>query len=637
MSLTKSAADTPDCGTSNRLYASLPNAILGKSGFLAVAVLLAFGFSVLSGLIINSTDLYSVDQNYRLQTESFLSGRLSLSSDPTILLNDWAWNGQTAHQVWGLGIPLLRLPFEIVARAFGAPAFPDRIVLLLILSLGLGSAVATAIEIGRSVSTTKSGILTGLLLAIVVIFDPLLFGIAESRMLVYEEAALGMSCFGLLLWRLVVLTAGQACKRNFWLLAIVAGFSFWIRPTSIFYSIPALLIVSTIEAKNAKLRRCLFDCWAVFFLLTGAYLVLNWIRFGLPWEFGHSINYTFPRNAFGLRFGTKLALSPLGSLIGELNQALFACLPSKSNVFYEKDPCGTVLTPFRFREYYISSYSIVEGLFFAAGMSWCFCMLAFGKLRQWIRTPAGISILWGACSTALVYAFYIRSPSLSSRYLLDFMPGLAAMIAGLLGSCFSQIKGASGRTALFGIYICIAGWRIHEVADLKIVPEMKGPNLLNMESALALYPEIRHPASGAKELPVKMSCPDDLLRFGSAAPRGWKFADSCNVDQITTMILRSDTCIEIDLEFTRSERQRMAATGNFASTQIRIIRGLVTLEKTRVQIDGTILRLDYCSTTPPDENSSLISIRWKAPQIANIESPSYRLRSVSTVPLSQLN
>ena len=31
------------------------------------------------------------------------------------------------QQVWGLGVPCWRLPFEALAKLFGQPAFPDRL------------------------------------------------------------------------------------------------------------------------------------------------------------------------------------------------------------------------------------------------------------------------------------------------------------------------------------------------------------------------------------------------------------------------------------------------------------------------------------------------------------------------------
>src|SRR5881398_3054383 len=73
---------------------------------------------------------YSGDFSYRLQTQAFLRGALALQPVPHGLRYDWAW-GHGAQQVWGLGMPLVRLPFEAAARRFGAFGFPDGICFLI--------------------------------------------------------------------------------------------------------------------------------------------------------------------------------------------------------------------------------------------------------------------------------------------------------------------------------------------------------------------------------------------------------------------------------------------------------------------------------------------------------------------------
>ena len=63
-------------------------------------------------LFIDSSRLYSTSIAHRLQTEALLHGHLSLSPQPFGYLNDFVWTGHGLQQNWGLGVPLLKLPFE---------------------------------------------------------------------------------------------------------------------------------------------------------------------------------------------------------------------------------------------------------------------------------------------------------------------------------------------------------------------------------------------------------------------------------------------------------------------------------------------------------------------------------------------
>ena len=56
-------------------------------------------------------------------------GSFALDNDPRTLGYDMAWAEGGVQQVWGLGVPSWRLPFELIAKLFGYDAFPDRLAL----------------------------------------------------------------------------------------------------------------------------------------------------------------------------------------------------------------------------------------------------------------------------------------------------------------------------------------------------------------------------------------------------------------------------------------------------------------------------------------------------------------------------
>src|SRR4029077_13140293 len=75
--------------------------------------------------------LYSSDTRYRVQTDAMFRGTFALQPVPQGQRADWAW-GIGSQQVWGLGVPFLRMPGEVLARLVRQPSFPDRVTLVIV-------------------------------------------------------------------------------------------------------------------------------------------------------------------------------------------------------------------------------------------------------------------------------------------------------------------------------------------------------------------------------------------------------------------------------------------------------------------------------------------------------------------------
>src|SRR6266481_7164118 len=107
-----------------------------KSRFLFgyLAVFYAFGLLALCGAI-SIDQLYSPSYWPRMQAEAFMHGRLALSRNPGELGHDLCWSQGGVNQVWGLGVPLWELPFQVAAKLVGAAPFPERISLAIFISL----------------------------------------------------------------------------------------------------------------------------------------------------------------------------------------------------------------------------------------------------------------------------------------------------------------------------------------------------------------------------------------------------------------------------------------------------------------------------------------------------------------------
>jgi hypothetical protein len=76
-----------------------------------------------TGLIEDARCLYSPSLPYRMQTDALLPGHLDRSDKSTGIKFDMDWAEGGVQQVWGLGVPFWRLPFEVAVRAVGSPTF----------------------------------------------------------------------------------------------------------------------------------------------------------------------------------------------------------------------------------------------------------------------------------------------------------------------------------------------------------------------------------------------------------------------------------------------------------------------------------------------------------------------------------
>lgn len=92
-------------------------------------LLIPLALSVLTDLLPDWDQWYSIEDRYRAQTAALAEGHFSLGDTLGEIQHDNTWSGGGVHQVWGLGVPFLQLPFELLAKAFGFDMFPDQLIL----------------------------------------------------------------------------------------------------------------------------------------------------------------------------------------------------------------------------------------------------------------------------------------------------------------------------------------------------------------------------------------------------------------------------------------------------------------------------------------------------------------------------
>ncbi len=253
------------------------------------AVLYGLGIVVAVGLIPLWGQWYSQSEHHRAQVQSLLHGALALSHEPSALAHDLAWSEGGVHQVWGLGIPLWRLPFGLLARCVGAKAFPDMVALTLALGLAawallgalfgtkasdclveslvgsrtkgmVSSTPAFSRSKGQSenAGTTRWRLMEVLWLAgaagLLLLFPPFL-NLLQSRFDIYEEVIAYEYLVGLGLIAGLTKLAQHPSPCRYWLMCALAGVGGLFRPTLFFHGGAAVLAGAVALCCGYKARR----------------------------------------------------------------------------------------------------------------------------------------------------------------------------------------------------------------------------------------------------------------------------------------------------------------------------------------------------------------------------------------------
>ena len=77
----------------------------------------------------------SISLPHRLQTDALMAGHLSLSTNLSFIEFDLTYSNGGVQQVWGLGVPLWRLLYELPAQLLFHQTAPDRLALWIALAL----------------------------------------------------------------------------------------------------------------------------------------------------------------------------------------------------------------------------------------------------------------------------------------------------------------------------------------------------------------------------------------------------------------------------------------------------------------------------------------------------------------------
>ncbi len=411
----------------------------------AFAVLLAVG----TGLIPNWGEWYSPSVEHRWQTDAFFEGRLALSESPAQVPHDHVWAEGGVHQVWGLGVPTWRLLFEATARLFGETMFPDRIALLaafavfayLIFAIFTGSPSTASISewVGRMKAHPEEIIVVVGLIA----FPPLVT-LLNGPFKVYEEVVAYGYLYSVGLFAGLMAFRWRPCVRYFVPLCLAGGLAGFFRPPMLAYGFATVVLAFLILRKSREDaddgrgggRRgewgWLIGGLALFGAGVGLLFLTNSLRFGSGFEFGHKLNLSGLDLMYASRFGAPYHSESILAAAKELFGSTFLVRDLNGWAVYNEDVVPLQSATPRWRHFYHTtfdvSFLVLLAIAWIAGISKAAAGIFRKKGVVWNEST--LAVVWSLAGVLPIAVFYLDFHAMSSRYILDFAPGIAVALAG---------------------------------------------------------------------------------------------------------------------------------------------------------------------------------------------------------------
>jgi hypothetical protein len=614
---------------------------------LAIAVfgsfLLACAFVQLTSLIPETGRWYSSSLHYRLQTEALLQGRLAVASTPVWAWHDWSL-GNGMQQVWGLGVPFLRLPFEALAKSLFRPAFPDRFVLFFMVWLtgislwrGLADKDPANLNPSASIWTQTLDWLNSATGVGTVLFFPALVTLLKTSFMVYEEAIAfnalwALMCLGILL--------SFTKKPRAWVLcsiALLSSFNALIRPTGAFAAIATFLVALWAASRSGISRLRITAAILLFLVFPLLLLSTNLARFGGLLEFGYSLNApNMPMSEYVLRFDNPFHREPLISASRELIRELFGSPPFNGFNFFERDLRSGSPT-LRFREHYFTTFGAPALVFLIVGWG-LLGTRVFRKQFRWLtwadkEVRIWTLLAWSVIAFCECFMFYLRAPVIASRYMVDFLPAIAACPLALLLLLRSRIsRFANTRLAVaasIGVSVIAVASLAYGISASRISPSHAWQPAWTLDEVKA---ELSWFKPQAAAIPDAYECHHATTLGMTMNLDGWNADSDCGVHVLSVLIFDSPKCVQIDFENpTRQE------TPDYSTDEIRVRIHLTLAKRVSAVRNGETGTFIFCD---PHANQSLaagpvprlVTIGWvNVEHFGKIQLPPIRLLRVRSV------
>ena len=543
-------------------------------------------------------------------------GSFALQPVPHGQRADWAW-GNGSQQVWGLGVPLLRMPGEIFARLAGQRGFPDRITLVVLFAIVMVVALRAPPALASSAPDVQQRVTIAVLLGLL----PAFITLVRTRMLVYEEAVAYAYLWAALQLALLIGVTSKQSDRWAYAAAAVAGFGAFIRPTLFLYGVVTIGMLVFVRWRR---RAAAVACVVIFSAVTLLVLWTNHARFGDPLEFGQRVNVSrWVLDQYAKNFDYPFAHEPVSSAGRELLAALTDRPPLTGNEFYFDGPSvHPWLSPtVRFREFYFTT-GLAPFLLIAI-VAWMLIAYSAARDRSALTSPAGVVLLWSLAAFLMLAAFYLRMPTTTSRYVVDLAAAITAGVAGLVLWLYSREDWRP--QAATPVTIAIAALIVHGIATASIAPTHAARPL----SSAQVAGSVPEPVTAGATIPSAYRCGDRLDDIGVPFNGvGWDWSGACGLAAGTTLFLSvppGDSCVELDLE--KTDGAPLSAVERDA---VAVKFGLTYLER------ASAPALRFC--TPPGfarrpSGIEIVSLKWLPVEAVTLVSrPAYRMRSIAIGP-----
>ncbi len=536
---------------------------------------------------------------YRAQVDALLHGELAMSTHPEGLAHDLVWTESGVQHAWGLGVPLWLAPFQAMWSVVGRE-FPDRIALALWLALTVVVVLRGLLPAARWWHAMPLLLMTVLL--------PGFVAMVRGRLGVYEEAAIYAYCGCLMMLGGLASCIRAPSAGKYLALCALAGAAGLIRPTVWCYGVATGIVGGVVVWTGTAPRRraATIAGLCVFAALAGVQIVANKSRFGAATEFGYRLTiHSLPGNIVATRFGYPFQDAGIGEAAVELVGSLFGRPEiARAKTFYGRQLHVGQSERVRWREYYFSTYSwpylplILCGVVIAArawrprrkdAASDDVGQGGTTRLARWLG-------VWAVAAIAPLVAFYVRAPSVSSRYQLDFAPGFVAL---LLIAWFALLQWAAAqrRERVAIIAICLL-W-IVAVGTSRVRKRIAG-DPVNAHTALQTTRSITDAPAESRQFPASyvLGDRDWIANQASERPHGL-YLNGIGWDQATGRVPPATHFFVNDPQFIELELAPAGATPpEDLSRTVQVAIGLDHLVLVSSQRLGETVRARFALPRP---------------------------------------
>jgi hypothetical protein len=578
---------------------------------------------------------YSPSLAHRLQTEALLRGTFALQPTPYGQMADWAWGIGSQH-VWGLGVGLVRLPFEAVARIVGAVGFPDRVTLVL-------AFVAVSLLCASAFAAAATTAWERVALALPIVAAPAFVILCRTRLAVYEESVAYAHLWAVAMASLLLRFATRRRDRDLVGACALAGLAPLFRPTLAFDAAVTVALAVTLRLASPRPREAwasLARAGAVF--VAGLALVgfVGTRRFGSAFETGQLLNVSYiPTDQAAKLFGYPFRAEPFGRAAAELVSSLV--LPAQWNFpsWYAAGIHPWQSPTVRFREIYFTPFTWWQ--LAVVLVAWLAVAAAFGaarrrpELRAVVAAPVGVAALWSAAVVACQFFFYLWAPSMTSRYAVDFAApvgvGTSALLLMLLRATALAAPAMSATQLRVALAALVALWVGHDAASAAIAPSHAARPLFDAAQVAAA---LQRPPVDARPLPTTYRCgdaPESVgIKFNGS---GWVSPGNCEVHAATMLFVPPTACVRVRVA------AAAAATGGSLlrpeeTAVVRAKLGLSEMRRTADEPTDDGRMLTFCAPAdnrPNPRGIELLYLGWTTPETLSPTIRPFRLLEVSGV------